>query len=239
MFEFLTGRHPLRVTSGLLIDLGSIAARMHHLTADRPSRIARPHSRKNLSKLRAAARGKSRTIEGWERFRNLVKAYLAEHDWLFDLFHRLPSGDIHHDLRPANLLVDRQYRICGVLDFGECQFGPFALELARMWHYMCLDGRTRRVDPTKVERLNSGYELERRLRRPEFEALTHLFQLANLVDADLQLTAPGQLPIARGTATALPATAISCLGAFRTPDAGARGESAMPASENQHNNQHN
>jgi hypothetical protein len=63
-------------------------------------------------------RGKSRTIEGWERFRNLVKAYLAEHEWLFDLFYRFPSGDIHHNLRRANLLVDRQYRICDVLDFG-------------------------------------------------------------------------------------------------------------------------
>jgi hypothetical protein len=48
---------------------------------------------------------------------------------------------------------------------------------------MCLDGQTRRVDATKVDRLNSGYELERRLRRPEFEALAHLFQLANLADA--------------------------------------------------------
>ncbi len=48
---------------------------------------------------------------------------------------------------------------------------------------MCLDGRTQRVDPTKGDRLNSGYELERRLRRPEFESLAHLFQLANLADA--------------------------------------------------------
>jgi hypothetical protein len=41
----------------------------------------------------------------------------------------------------------------------------------------------------------------------------------------LQLTPSGQLPIARGTATALPATAISCLSAFRDAGPLARAES--------------
>src|SRR5215475_3795905 len=45
-------------------------------------------------------------------------------------------------------------------------------------------------------------------------------------------SSPGKLRIARGAASALPAAAISHLGAFRMPAAGVRGESLMPASEN-------
>src|SRR6266436_4266491 len=50
----------------------------------------------------------------------------------------------------------------------------------------------------------------------------------------LQPSRRGQIPIAQAAPPGAEPTAISCLGAFRTPAASARGESPLPASENLH-----
>jgi Ser/Thr protein kinase RdoA (MazF antagonist) len=184
VFPFVRGHHPDRITPELLVAVGVVAADLHRLTADRPSRIARPYSwRTYLQQLRSVIRQPARPIGGWERFRDLVKTYLTGHARVLELLHQLPSGDIHHDLRVPNLIVDRNNRISAVLDFGECQYGPFALELARIWQSMCVDGRTRRVDGAKAERLLSGYSARRQLDVQQRNAIPDFFQLANLVDA--------------------------------------------------------
>src|SRR5882762_3379359 len=48
------------------------------------------------------------------------------------------------------------------------------------------------------------------------------------------LARPAQIPIALAAPPGAPPTAISCLGAFRTPAASARGKHVLPASENLH-----
>src|SRR5262249_45629175 len=49
---------------------------------------------------------------------------------------------------------------------------------------------------------------------------------------------PAQIPIALAAPPGAPPTAISCLGAFRTPAASAPGEHVLPASENLHKMRH-
>jgi len=88
----------------------------------------------------------------------------------------LPSGLIHQDLFPDNLLVDAGGKLLAVLDLEQATFGRFAYDLAVAATSWCWDGRAHRRDA--IEAMLRAYDEVRPLAPVERAALLGEARLA-------------------------------------------------------------
>lgn len=97
----------------------------------------------------------------------------------------LPSGTIHGDLFPDNVLW-RGGRVAAVLDFEQASVGRYAYDLAVALLAWCWTGLD--FDPDRARALQSGYERVRPLERTEVEGLYAETRLASLRFAVTRIT---------------------------------------------------
>jgi homoserine kinase type II len=82
----------------------------------------------------------------------------------------LPSGLIHQDLFPDNLLVGADGSLAAVLDLEQATHGAYIYDLAVSANAWCWDGNT--IQLAAVDALLAAYEAERPLSAPERAAFT-------------------------------------------------------------------
>lgn len=93
----------------------------------------------------------------------------------------LPQGVVHGDLNEQNVLVSRasddEWRICGVLDVGDCHRSALLVEVAIAATYMCIfsaDGDESDATQRRVEAIGhvvAGYRQKRHLLAEELNLL--------------------------------------------------------------------
>ncbi|CAM3329301.1 Homoserine kinase [Stackebrandtia soli] len=95
---------------------------------------------------------------------------------------RAPSGPLHHDLHPDNVLV-RDGEVVALLDFGELNRGPLLIDVARALFYLAVWHPDRRLPMEAASALLEGYDLVRPLSFAERALVPVAFELSALVDA--------------------------------------------------------
>jgi len=105
----------------------------------------------------------------------------------------LPSGPIHVDVKPENVLF-YEGRLSGVIDFDNFYRGAFVVDLAKTMLWFGLDGP--RLHIQKMKAVYRGYVKERTLRTDEFDALYNAmrFAFASHLFVDLYNYAKGIIP---------------------------------------------
>lgn len=88
----------------------------------------------------------------------------------------LPSGLIHQDLFPDNLLVDANGELVAVLDFEQACFGVYAYDLAVAINAWCWDGA--RLDEKSADALLAEYRQVRPVGEHEAQSFPELARLA-------------------------------------------------------------
>jgi homoserine kinase type II len=95
----------------------------------------------------------------------------------------LPTGPLHCDVKRENVLVIND-RLTGVVDFDNCQMGPYLLDLAISINWFCTDWNG--LDYHKTYRFIAYYEKRRRLSKFErkllFRAIKYAYISHEFVD---------------------------------------------------------
>lgn len=97
-----------------------------------------------------------------------------------------PSGLIHQDLFPDNLLVDGSGALVAVLDFEQATWGAFIYDLAVVINAWCWTGS--RIHPPAVAALLAAYEATRPLEPGERELLVDEARLGSARFAITRIT---------------------------------------------------
>ncbi len=172
VFPFVAGPVPDELAIDGLAEVGALLARLHRLTEGPP----RPNARRSPYRARLEALRQPVPLPGMDRVRT------AAEGWPWDLLDRLeplPAGDIHHDVRPQNLIYGHPTTL---IDFDEAHHGTLVVDLARLLHAVGW-ARFPHADPARVAAVLEGYQSVRPLSADERGLLGSTFDLVNLVDA--------------------------------------------------------
>ena len=90
---------------------------------------------------------------------------------------KLPSGPIHVDIKPANVLFS-QGHLSGVLDFDNAYIGPYVLDLAKSMVWLAISNR--KFDLSRAIAVYKGYSRKRKLLPPEYAILYQAVKYAFL-----------------------------------------------------------
>lgn len=162
IFEKLNGHSiPLRgLKTKHLTQIGKKMAMIHlrtrHLRGISPHRFTQSETGKVYSQIRHELERRHPTV-GLE-----VRQWLG---WLKKEYPQgLPSGLIHADLFPENILFERD-KLTGIVDFEAAGYGPFLFDIAVCLHACCHAGLS--FDRRRVRHFISGYQSQRTLIRIE------------------------------------------------------------------------
>ncbi|MBC8500823.1 MAG: homoserine kinase [Nanoarchaeota archaeon] len=103
--------------------------------------------------------------------------YLKEELLKNRLPENLPSGAIHCDVKRENILVHNR-NLSGVVDFDNCQIGPFLLDLAIAINWFCTDWKG--LDYRKTRKFLKFYEKYRKLSNEEKKSIFRAIKYAYL-----------------------------------------------------------
>lgn len=147
---------------------GALLARFHRLASD--FRLAREDPVSLTARRALAARCSARAVGDDRAMLDVLSAELDRHEGLET--HALPSGPIHADFFPDNLLFHRG-RPSGLIDFYLGHTGAFAYDLATALNAWAFDADGRPL-PGVAAALTRGYEKVRPLSAAERQALPDL-----------------------------------------------------------------
>lgn len=123
IFEYIKGEPIKKINKKIIIEIANYLGKLHNFsygkTLDRTSRIDLKYYYKNIdfNSIQISSKDKNIILEKY----NLIK----------DIdFNILPSGIIHSDIFPDNILIDDKDNIVGILDFNESCTGPFIFDIA-------------------------------------------------------------------------------------------------------------
>lgn len=178
LFPLVAGEVPAELTEHLAGRCGELLARLHHLTTGwvdpRIPIIDRVGVLWRAIDAPVAVTGVADWHEDMRAFLDSRRQELAG-------LASLPAGPLHHDLHRQNILVVGD-DVVAVLDFDELNHGPLIIDLARVFHYLSVDGPDRRLPPGLATAVLAGYQRIRRLTTAERALLPMAFELVGLVD---------------------------------------------------------
>lgn len=187
LFRFIAGRHPDLVSDAAAEQATLALARLHQLT--RGLNWAYARSRTDYEALVRA----ERCSIIWGRFPDDpdFSAFAAQTAAFRRAFVErvapyetgLPSGVVHHDVNPGNILLDDRGELIALLDFDEAHVGPFLIDLASLVHYWGLAAPGALFDGARVQRLLAAYHAHRPLLAIEWQLLPDFILLFYLADA--------------------------------------------------------
>ncbi len=172
--SFISGHHPDIITPKHCKVLGNALAKLH-ITGQSFEQL-RPNPRSVLKLIET----KDIYLGYAEKFQTGLKDTLEklfEH-LLINYPKELPSGVIHADLWPDNVLFDADCEINGIIDFYLSGQDFLAFDLAICINAWCFDGNI--LNQNKLHSLISGYQKIRSLTEDEKSALQILHQAACL-----------------------------------------------------------
>ena len=164
--SFLYGRAVTRITSTECAALGKALASMHVAVSDFKMKRVNSLSLPGWEKLFLLTKERANEVySGLADILGSELAYLKAH-WPKNL----PSGIIHADLFPDNVLFDGA-QLCGLIDFYFACDDFFAYDLAICLNAWCFESNNGAFNITKARALMAGYEAVRPLTKEEKEAL--------------------------------------------------------------------
>ncbi|WP_234995747.1 phosphotransferase [Streptoalloteichus hindustanus] len=188
LFDFVAGVpiDPRRSESGAQI--ADLAARLHLVTAGCSFGVER--SRSDRGRIRALLRAleTDAVLGGKAGADRLVEHLRGLLDDLAELRERaLPSGAIHHDFAPDNILVhpadaNHGQSIAALIDFDESYAGPFVFDIASLLTNWA-KGERDWFDLPAMRELLTAYQRVRPLTPGEREALPLAVRAFNAADA--------------------------------------------------------
>lgn len=173
LFPWVVGKEaaPTPNLPASVVAAGQALGSLHRLSETLPAALC-PANHYSLPSLR---RRLDRFIDD-SRFAPVIAnliAVLAEHQQQPP---DLPSGLIHQDLFPDNVLVDDHGDLLAVLDFEQATAGAYIYDLAVAINAWCWDGTA--IAASSQAALLSAYQTERRLTEAEQLALPAQAQLS-------------------------------------------------------------
>jgi Ser/Thr protein kinase RdoA (MazF antagonist) len=187
LFGFVAGQHP----DGASVPAGEQVARtiaeLHQIT--RGITLSQPRSRTDLNRLRrieefAAEQGQRLSDPDLGAFLAHVRAFrepflanVARHAAV------LPTGVVHHDVNPGNVLMNERGELAALLDFDEAHVGYLLTDLGSLVHYWGMDGVGRGIHVERVSGYLHAYNEQRPLLEAEWELLPDFILLFWLADA--------------------------------------------------------
>jgi homoserine kinase type II len=185
IISFLQGVSAKRPTAAQCRAAGAALARMHEALSG--SALARPNALGRAAWPRLFE-GRQAAAEALEP--GLAEAIERDLSDLASLPHDLPTGVIHEDLFPDNVLFLGD-SVSGLIDFYFACTDALAYDLGVMLNAWCFEANHREFDLVKGRALIAGYESVRPLTPPERAALPLLargaalrFFLTRLIDWD-------------------------------------------------------
>lgn len=173
IYRYLEGKIPTEITPALVNEIASFLAKFHNQTKN--FNIAQQRfAWYNFTKRRA---------DEFEKYMNGKLAdYKEEIQYLKSMLlnnqlpETIPKGPIHVDVRRENLLVIGN-SLTGVVDFDNCQIGPYILDLAMSIIWICTGKKG--LDYKKAQWFLQKYEMFRKLSKIEkrylFQAITYAY----------------------------------------------------------------
>ena len=164
LLTFLNGKSTLSVTDEQAYQLGLILGKMHNISTDLKINRKNPMSLGSFPKLIDIA---SNTAENFSK--NLNKVISEEYNRILSNWpEKLPSGIIHADLFPDNVLFNDN-KISGVIDFSFSCNDFLSYDLSICINAWCF--RDGEFDISLSKNLLNGYQKNRELNKEELKQL--------------------------------------------------------------------
>jgi len=185
VYDFIPGSQLKRFTTRQLEDVGAFLGRFHR----RSRTFHWRGTRKRFYDL------PDRRIDNIVQFARACRVPFLQHlpDMARELRRwrlnsRLPSGPIHVDVKPENVLF-KNGRLSGVIDFDNCYKGPLMLDLMTSMVWFGLLGRKFKL--SRAAAVYRGYRRERRLSPLEYRELYRVlhFKFVSHVFIDYEMRA--------------------------------------------------
>jgi homoserine kinase type II len=194
LFTFVAGNHPPERDGGygsldlsVGIKAAVLAARMHVLLADVPLPGRRAPERDPWRYLGVFLAGDQVNEPLFDRLREPLQAVYERLAPVYRDPGDLPSGLIHNDITPPNLLFGDDGEIVALLDFDDSVQTFLGYELATLAGGFGRDAQ-RNADRTKIARLTAAYESVRPFTPRERQVVPDLLTVAAGADGVRVLT---------------------------------------------------
>lgn len=180
VYRYLKGYAPRSITPLLMRQLGSFQAQFHQRGA---------HFRNIMNKEPFTYEFPSTKLQKFNRLflRSMLPEFRPHYPLVYNIvrqakrFRSLPRGPIHVDIKPDNVLVQRE-KLTGVIDFGNCYRGPLLVDIAKtlVWFSLrkdTIDAKLLRSFLTEYERIRPLTQREKTLLpfALRFAAASHIF----------------------------------------------------------------
>jgi len=178
LFEFMPGELKPSPTLEEARRAASLLARFHLLTSDyRPSRLKPARDYEALAFL---IRRQQLPLPrpGWAELLTKLKGFVERHSPAIAKLDALPTGVVHGDYTPNNIIWDSGGEGGHVIDFDLCHVAPFAREVADLIRFWAARPDNTGLDELKVAVLLEEYASVRPLGAAEMRALPLLLCLA-------------------------------------------------------------
>ncbi len=159
VYKYIEGKTPKRISSGLLREVAYFLAKFHTQSEKLPSFISiKRFAWYDLpdKKIKKITVHLLRNLSGYKD----EILYLNDELLKNKLSGKLPKGTIHCDVKSENLLVDSN-KLSGVIDFDNCQIGPYVLDIGISIIWFCTDKKG--LNFKKAENFIKYYEKYRTL----------------------------------------------------------------------------
>lgn len=173
IYEYLKGTMPAQLTPRLRQEIAFFLAQFHNQTKHFNTHQQRfawyTFTNRRANKFEKCMLPKLRNYKDEIRY---LKSMVLKNR----LPNSLPRGPIHVDIRRENSLTVSD-RLTGIVDFDNCQIGPYILDLAMAIIWICT--RDNGLDYRMVHEFVCDYEKHRRLNKLEtqnlFRAITYAY----------------------------------------------------------------
>ncbi len=163
----IDGIHPQEIDENISHTIGNVLARFHEAVTTLPV--------EREGWLHPVTTNKMTQHED-DPLTQQARRFLAEGAHLYD--NDLPSGIIHGDLDPNNLLLNKDDPtiVEALLDFEETEKNVFIVDIARAMLRVCVDKSGRALDKNHMQSFLQGYAAVRPLTQEELENMPNAFK---------------------------------------------------------------
>lgn len=174
IFKYINGLPIDKINEKLIKQIAIYLGKLHNYskgkTLDRPSRINLQYYYDNIDFNKIGIDDKNKEI--------ILKRYREIKNIDFNI---LPSGIIHNDIFPDNILIDCNDNIVGILDFNECCSGPFIFDISIVINFWIKILKLNKdIENRYIQLFLSEYNKVRKLSCQELELLEHSIIAASL-----------------------------------------------------------
>jgi Ser/Thr protein kinase RdoA (MazF antagonist) len=186
LFRFVQGEPPQNSSVEIIERVVIVIAKLHQLTQGKT--FFRTRSRTDMNRLllleEFAAqpsalddRSFSDLLKHTRAFQRLFTSLSAHYQSI------LPTGVVHHDIHPGNILLNADGEVVALLDFDEAYVSYFLTDLANLLHYWGSDTKSGALNMPQAGQIISLYHQYRPLHERERALLPDFLLLSYLADA--------------------------------------------------------